>query len=239
MLLPGTGIDFFLHMGTPFQVQYLDDGSIQHCPVRHVLCVRRRSIRILADASAAFLAVRIRAGMFRHLIPLPMEDLFDRVIPAGEIWGAKRIEPLRRVSGTVDVTTVAIKQLDDFFMNCLRSCRCKDPWLDGLCSRLYYEAESRIERIAEQAGVSRRHMERQFKQSYGITPKRFQRISRLQHTVRDIVLNGRDPLDCALDRGYYDQAHFIHDVRGVTGQTPSALMRSAEDMSLFYNPSKR
>jgi hypothetical protein len=49
---------------------------------------------------------------------------------------------------------------------------------------------------------------------------------------------GRPYLPRALDLGYYDQAHAIHELRQLTGRTPTALFGELETRSHFYNPSR-
>jgi len=55
--------------------------------------------------------------------------------------------------------------------------------------------------------------------------------------VRHLLLaRETDYLDAALARGYYDQAHFIHEFRALSGQTPTQLLTPETFMSHFYNP---
>jgi AraC-like DNA-binding protein len=54
----------------------------------------------------------------------------------------------------------------------------------------------------------------------GIGPKVFSRIVRFQRTLRRIARTGLLP--AALDSGYYDQAHFIHDFKQFAGETPAS-----------------
>jgi AraC-like DNA-binding protein len=61
----------------------------------------------------------------------------------------------------------------------------------------------------------------------GISPKRYCRIRRFQQAL---TRTGRGrPVDwsqVALDCGYYDQAHFIHEFRSFSGLTPTGYQAS-------------
>ena len=55
----------------------------------------------------------------------------------------------------------------------------------------------------------------------------FDRVSRFQRVVQ--IAHGTDEIDwadLALDCGYYDQAHFIHEFQAFAGITPSVYLES-------------
>ena len=107
--------------------------------------------------------------------------------------------------------------------------------------QLYYAPNNRIEAIADATGWSHRHLERNFKQAFALTPKRFARLARLHHTLRQISLQPKQTmLDIALERGFSDQPHFIHDVQSLTGMKPLELQRHLRENRHYYNlPSKK
>lgn len=74
--------------------------------------------------------------------------------------------------------------------------------------------------VAETLELSARHLERIFRQSFGLSPKQFQRIHRLQLSVYAAVTGRGDPLD-----GFADQAHQIRDWKSHLGITPGSLRR--------------
>lgn len=67
---------------------------------------------------------------------------------------------------------------------------------------------------------SKRFIER-FKEDVGVTPKRYCRIRRFQQAVTLAHQQPEDWSQVALDCGYFDQAHFIHDFRSFSGVTPT------------------
>ncbi len=82
--------------------------------------------------------------------------------------------------------------------------------------------------LADQLGVSRKHLNALFKREVGLSPKRFASTLRFAAAVE--VLSqplGRPPSLAALaaDCGYADQAHFTRDFKAFTGETPQALRR--------------
>jgi AraC-like DNA-binding protein len=81
--------------------------------------------------------------------------------------------------------------------------------------------------IVDKIGISQRRFIELFTAQVGLTPKVFSRVMRFQHSVHSVV--GRNVVDwvqLALDCGYYDQAHFIHDFQAFSGITPSTYLAS-------------
>lgn len=79
--------------------------------------------------------------------------------------------------------------------------------------------------LGEATGLSARRFIEVFKQHVGLTPKLFSRIRRFQHVLRTTRVQADvDWADVALECGYFDQAHFIHDFRGFSGLTPTAYL---------------
>ena len=59
----------------------------------------------------------------------------------------------------------------------------------------------------------------------GLTPKLFSRVSRFQKVIQTAhALDDINWTRIALDCGYYDQAHFIHDFQAFAGITPSEYL---------------
>jgi AraC-like DNA-binding protein len=76
--------------------------------------------------------------------------------------------------------------------------------------------------VTDQLGLSQRRFIEVFREQVGLTPKAFCRVRRFQYVLKSI--HGAKEVDwvqVALESGYYDQAHFIHDFRGFSGVTPT------------------
>ncbi len=80
-----------------------------------------------------------------------------------------------------------------------------------------------IAAIADSAGCSIKTIERRFKEKVGLNPKKYSGLYRLHQSILDIE-NPADKLsDIAYDNGYYDQMHFIKEVKRYTGLTPKEI----------------
>lgn len=100
----------------------------------------------------------------------------------------------------------------------------------ALASLQQRHGQGAIEALVAQLPIGQRRLERLFKRHVGLSPKQYARMLRIEHG-RALIKRGqgRTPLtDTALEAGYCDQAHFIHDFKAVTGLTPGAYRRHVQ-----------
>lgn len=78
--------------------------------------------------------------------------------------------------------------------------------------------------LAEEVGLSERHLRRLIRGRLGTGPKRIQRVLRLNRAVA--LADGADRPDwsrLAVRGGFYDQSHLTGEFRALTGLTPTEL----------------
>jgi AraC-like DNA-binding protein len=90
----------------------------------------------------------------------------------------------------------------------------------------------RIDHVARRVGITRRQLERRFKDDVGLGAKHLARIVRvhaaLQMMKRDPLLSGAE---ISAECGYSDQAHLIRECQALTGRTPARLMTSERSLA--------
>ncbi|WP_229259589.1 DUF6597 domain-containing transcriptional factor [Duganella aceris] len=84
----------------------------------------------------------------------------------------------------------------------------------------------RIEDLAATLGVSRQHLAAQFRDQVGLSPKLYARICRFRRATAALktaparAAGTPDWAQLALDCGYFDQSHLIHDFQEFAASTP-------------------
>jgi AraC-like DNA-binding protein len=82
-----------------------------------------------------------------------------------------------------------------------------------------------IDKLAFQAGLSSRQLLRIFFEQTGLTPKHFCRVIRFRHSLSVLTSSKRGGwAQVALECGYYDQAHFDHEFRELSGYSHSLFV---------------
>lgn len=100
--------------------------------------------------------------------------------------------------------------------------RMVDQWLAS-------SASPDVEGLVTLAGVSRRQVERNCKKFYGSPPKVLARKYRALKAAIAIA-KGEVQMQDLVDDGFYDQSHFIREIKHFTGITPGKI---AEDFSVL------
>jgi len=88
-----------------------------------------------------------------------------------------------------------------------------------------------LSQAARTLGISTRQLQRQCMAGFGLTPKQYQTLVRLQSTLRSAwrrpapsLCNGAD---LALAQGFFDQSHLARDMRRLVGTSMGTLLQQA------------
>lgn len=82
------------------------------------------------------------------------------------------------------------------------------------------KAQIKVKQLASDYFLSERQFERQFLKFSGFSPKLFSRIVRFQSASAQYGNTEKSLTEIALESGYYDQSHFIHDFKEFSGHLP-------------------
>lgn len=83
-----------------------------------------------------------------------------------------------------------------------------------------------LEALGEQVPISPRQLQREFKNRYGISPKAYMRLARLNAVQRYLQAAGKpDFPGLVYAHGFADQSHFIREFRSFTGTNPGSFAR--------------
>ena len=94
---------------------------------------------------------------------------------------------------------------------------------------LLRDGQPPVAALAAASGISTRQLERQFQDYAGFSPKTYARILRFQSALRRYGQGHKSLTDIALDCGYYDQAHFIHDFQQFSGYVPTEYFKGSPE----------
>jgi AraC-like DNA-binding protein len=81
--------------------------------------------------------------------------------------------------------------------------------------------------IAHEVCLGIKQFERTFSKYVGINPKKYASIVRFHNVIQMKRKHKNSSMfQLAFDNGYYDQSHFIHDFKSLTGFTPKAFFNA-------------
>jgi len=97
--------------------------------------------------------------------------------------------------------------------------------LHALCNIGARPQVARIGTLVRDTGLSEYRFGRLFRRQVGMGPKRYARLMRFRHVVDQVYRCATvDWSGVAVDGGYGDQSHLVHEFREFAGMTPTAFM---------------
>jgi AraC-like DNA-binding protein len=188
----------------------------------------------MTHAQTTFHGERLeQAGAYLHaassfvFTQVPAFDLADRVLALEDLWGAAASERLETAIHDAAGEAERVDCLEDALLERMGAKRSQRGSIDiaGIAaSVIAMRGQRTVAGLARDAGVSRQHLTRIFRESVGVTPKLYCRLARFQAGLA-YARSGRkvDWAVAALEAGYCDQSHMIADFRQFSGLTPGTL----------------
>ena len=90
-----------------------------------------------------------------------------------------------------------------------------------------------IDQLSEKFDVSTKTIQRRFLLHLGITPKKYCRLIRVVHCLKQST-HYQQLTQLAYESDYYDQSHFVRDIKSVITCTPSHFSRSDKGIQSPY-----
>jgi AraC-like DNA-binding protein len=153
------------------------------------------------------------------LLGLPMHELARRGVPLEEVLREESL--VARLHEAHD-WAARFELLDAVLTKRFADARPPDSGVSWAWRRLR-ETDGRVAvgALARELGWSRKRIVARFREQIGLPPKAVAKLLRFER-ARDLAERVERPdwARIAIDCGYYDQSHLIHDFRAVTGRTP-------------------
>ncbi len=177
-----------------------------------------------ATGVARAVILQFKPGWSASLLGVPANELTDRIVFLEDLWGRSASDLCFELLAARTTQEVLDRLSSAIALRAREAFEPASARLARQAVRLLEAGEVRVEGVAEQLGVTARHLRRAFLETIGVGPKDFARTVRLQRAVR-LASASRDWASIAADAGYYDQAHLIADFRELVGLTPGAFLR--------------
>jgi AraC-like DNA-binding protein len=164
----------------------------------------------LAEGSR-MVGIRFAPGAAAAVLGIPLDELRDRRVPLADLWGPVADELAERVALSahpVQTLATSVRERID---------APPDPTAAAIARRLEFaEGPGVVSGVADDVGVSERHLQRRCRSAFGYGPKTLHRVLRFQRALRLARAGGR-LADVAAVVGYADQAHMARDTRRLAG----------------------
>jgi AraC-like DNA-binding protein len=231
-VLPDGCPELVMQFGDCFE-RVFSDGTCE--PQSEILFAGQltNQIALRPTGTVATLGVRFRPGSAAAILHMPQQPLH------GTTLGVDVLDS--RLSGELASIRDGSRSLGDAIdaiQGYLRA-RLDSKWLDPrvlAAVRMIrrHHGQVGMDDVARRVEMTRRHLERRFDRTVGISPKRLARIVRFQHALRMLQRPTSSGAATALECGYADQPHFIRDFTELAGCPPGAHLLRHAQLSGFF-----
>jgi len=171
------------------------------------------------------MSVCFKPGGACLFLPMPAAEVTNQVVDLFTLWGTAAID-LREQLQAAQTRAEMVCILERFLLaHVAWELRPHLAVPFALASFQAGKERRSISEVTAQLGMSPKRFIHLFEEAVGLTPKMFCRLLRFQEGLQRIT-RGQPArwADLALDSGYFDQAHFIHDFQAFAGLTPGAYL---------------
>lgn len=190
----------------------------------HAFGARQRVHRKLIRTGRAVTA-RLQLGAPDAVLGVPASALAGRIVALEDLWGDTatrrlfaRLADAHDASDAAAILESAIAERLATAVGCDARAQLALAAADKLTN-------SNVNAVAVELGVSERHLRRVFRETVGVSPKAFAKLTRFHRALRAAREDAHASwATIAAAAGYYDQAHLIAEFRAIADVTPRALL---------------
>ncbi|MCB9306990.1 MAG: AraC family transcriptional regulator [Lewinellaceae bacterium] len=170
--------------------------------------------------------VRFRPAGLAVFTGISPVSLVDRVVAAESLFGPESIVADNNIRNAKQPATM-VYETNRLLLRCFKGADPRQQIAEQMAGMIFrkhghYQAEHWVRHF----GISERQIERLFRQYIGLRPKTFARIVRFNHSIVQHNYRPQQRMtDLAYATGYYDQMHFIKEVKAFTRQTPKTYFQ--------------
>jgi AraC-like DNA-binding protein len=198
------------------------DGHVQRAPAIQIVGPTTGPTYGRLTGPVHVFGVGLLPGGWGTLLDFEASLLVNRVIDATELFGnglrttASALKTASTLDEKVAISSALARELTGRGKSAAFDfTRIIDDWLESSPS-------PNVDCLMTATGLSRRQIERRCNTYYGSPPKLLARKYRaLKATIA--LAHGKSNADALADGGFYDQSHFIREIKAFTGVTPTKI----------------
>jgi AraC-like DNA-binding protein len=157
---------------------------------------------------------------FKMLFDLPAHELTDAIVDCETLWGVEGRILEEKVMLAPD-NTRRVEIVSDFLLDRIKTTRSSDFGFMSLVKKIVgNNILMSVPSFVSDCNLSRRQLERKFKEFSGFSPKDFFRLVRFKNVLKESEHRNKSLAQIAIDSGYYDQSHFTHEFKKYSGYSP-------------------
>jgi len=226
-LLPGVAPFIVLQYRTSTEsYREYGDAAWTHPRYRHVATKLHSGIvTVQPPGPVGMIIARLRPDTAARLLGDRMAAFMDAKIALGDLISPNDVDLLQDMVSEARSSAARFEIMMRFLRAHARD-EVPDALVSHVAKRLRRNPLARIRQLADEAGVSERHLSRRFRTAFGTSPKHFARMARFE-SLLVARASERSWAGLACASGFADQSHMIHDFRDIVGAPPEQVLTAA------------
>jgi AraC-like DNA-binding protein len=211
---PGTSLLLMAQYRAPVLVRQRDQDLPSKCATQ----IRASSVTLRPKGALGFIIVSLRPEAVSRIVDAPLGQFANANVHLGNVFSRGDVSTCDEMLAEARNSPERIATVEAFLLRRLR------PQRDSLACRaasyLRSDPTLPLQQLASLLSVSVRHLSRTFNTAFGMAPKQFARLARIEKIVAE-RRNGLSwaQIACACD--LTDQAHLIREFKDIVGEVPT------------------
>ncbi|NLD99483.1 MAG: AraC family transcriptional regulator [Fibrobacter sp.] len=232
-VIPTENIQLMFHYRNPFLV-YDQNTTFKKQPRSIISGLSNSFTDVSTCGEAGVVFVSFYPAGACHFFNFPLSEIENQSIDMTSI--TKDVSLVEELLFTAHTVKQKISVIEKFLLDRYTPVPVHDSLLVQKGVRLIKESKGNVHAasLADQLATTPKTLERKFSHYLGKTTKQMIKLFRFQGVLEDFSTNKTLNLaDHAVNNGYFDQSHFIHDFKKFCGYTPGEFVSRYPDFDLY------
>ncbi len=173
-----------------------------------------------------YLAIQFHPWSLYSFFEFNALDFYDQQVPL-EIVDRYLADQLYELMDSTRTSEEVLKDVQTILLNRFSPLFADNRVIHVLNAVFISKGASKVTELSDSVNLSKRRLEQLFSENIGISPKKYSRIVRFQNLLFNYFMTGEKSFD--FPNTFSDQAHFIKEMKNLTGMTPKQLMEHLKD----------
>jgi AraC-like DNA-binding protein len=226
------GIVFHLNNGRSALEQIITHSGRTSCPPPLFLYGPgiEPSVMHFKSGSSTTMQVIFKPHALKTLLGINASLLSNGWTELHEFWVEDLESQLIEAKNEMERITL----LTSFLLAKFKQAKPRDPLVEESLRLIHQNSGAlHVKDLLDSLHISERQFERRFTQTVGLSPHVYIRVKRFNEAIRLIKTRQFERLtDVACALSFFDQSHFIRDIKAFSGMTPKSLSQKQDD---FYH----
>lgn len=233
------GLELIFNLSDPIEC-IVDDSHPIIIPGDFLIGSFAKQIQIRATGFLSLFGIRFTPEGLYPFLSMPPVDISDFCVEIEEVWELNGLGLSKLIHNTNPFPQRLIQTFESFFSKRIDDFRVHSRHVEKAVTIIRsHKGQIPVKTLANRLQISNRHLERKFMERIGVSPKQLCRLFRIKNVLTRFKACESDSASFAVASGYFDQAHFIHEFKFFTGQSPMEHLARERSAKNVHDSSKR